>query len=245
MGNIITVGVSKTQKYATRESGDTAEIIERPDGGLSVVLIDGQGSGRTAKTLSLLLSGRASALIRDGVRDGAVARALNDFLLSFRRGQVSATFDLISVDLAEQEIVLTRQGGPVAVVRHSSGVERVRTAPQPLGRYRFARPEIWQYPIETGVEVFVTSDGIAQAGVRHGLGKFDVAAFVEEQIPAGTPPTDAADRVLAEAIRRDRNRPGDDSTVVVLAIHPEEGGVAIRRAAASLPLLSFATHKER
>lgn len=236
MGKVITVGVAKTHKYASRESGDTAEIFERPDGGLSVLLIDGQGSGRAAKDLSLLLSGRAGALIRDGVRDGAVARALNDFLLSFRRGKVTATFDLISVDVAAQEILLTRQGGPAAVVRHGSGVERVRNAPPPLGRYRFARPEVWQYPIECGVEVFVTSDGVANAGERHGLGQFDVAAFVEEHLPAGTAPTVAADCILAEAIRRDDNRPGDDSTVIVLAIHNEEDGVAIRRASTSLPL---------
>ncbi len=40
----IDVAVAKTNKYASRESGDTVEIVERPGGGISVILADGQGS---------------------------------------------------------------------------------------------------------------------------------------------------------------------------------------------------------
>jgi len=45
----ICVGISKVSKYAVSDSGDTAEVVERPNGGLSVVLADGQSSGRGAK----------------------------------------------------------------------------------------------------------------------------------------------------------------------------------------------------
>ena len=52
----IQIAVAKTNKYASSESGDTVELVERPTGGFSVVLVDGQGSGQPAKTLSLLVS---------------------------------------------------------------------------------------------------------------------------------------------------------------------------------------------
>ena len=71
----IDVAVAKTNKYASRESGDTVEMVERPGGGISVILADGQGSGRAAKTLSLLVTGKVTALLKEGVRDGASARA--------------------------------------------------------------------------------------------------------------------------------------------------------------------------
>ena len=35
----IQVAVSKINKYATSESGDTLEMIERPNGGISFVLV--------------------------------------------------------------------------------------------------------------------------------------------------------------------------------------------------------------
>lgn len=39
----------KVNKYATRESGDTVENIERPGGGMTLVKADGQSSGRGVK----------------------------------------------------------------------------------------------------------------------------------------------------------------------------------------------------
>ena len=83
----VQVAVAKTHKYANRESGDTVELVERPTGGFSVVLVDGQGSGQAAKTLSLLVSAKAVAMLKDGARDGVVARAVHDYLHAFRRGR--------------------------------------------------------------------------------------------------------------------------------------------------------------
>jgi hypothetical protein len=74
------VAVAKTPKYATSESGDTLEMIERPGGGLSFVLVDGQRSGRSAKAISNLVARKAISLLAEGVRDGAAARAASDYL---------------------------------------------------------------------------------------------------------------------------------------------------------------------
>ncbi|MEA2594599.1 MAG: hypothetical protein QOF01_1068, partial [Thermomicrobiales bacterium] len=84
MALAIDVAIAKTNKYASRDSGDTAEVVERPGGGVSVVVVDGQGSGPAAKTLSMLLSSKAVSLLKEGVRDGAVARAVHDSLFAFR-----------------------------------------------------------------------------------------------------------------------------------------------------------------
>ena len=65
---------AKISKYATSESGDTLEMIERPHGGLSMVLVDGQRSGRAAKAISNVVARKAVQLLSEGVRDGAVAR---------------------------------------------------------------------------------------------------------------------------------------------------------------------------
>ncbi|HCG28801.1 MAG TPA: stage II sporulation protein E, partial [Chloroflexi bacterium] len=49
------------------------------------------------KTLSMMVSSKAVALLKDGIRDGAVARGVHDSLLAYRHGKVSATLDLLSV----------------------------------------------------------------------------------------------------------------------------------------------------
>ena len=102
------VGVAKVSKYATRESGDTLEVTERPQGGLSMVLADGQRSGRAAKIISALVARKAIALLAEGVRDGAAARATHDYLRTHRQGQVSAELSIVSLDLATRTIVISR-----------------------------------------------------------------------------------------------------------------------------------------
>ncbi len=54
----IELAVAKVAKYATSESGDTVEVVERPHGGISIVVSDGQRSGRSAKAISNLVAGR-------------------------------------------------------------------------------------------------------------------------------------------------------------------------------------------
>ena len=85
------LAAAKVARYADRESGDTLEVVERPHGGISVVLADGQHTGRGAKAISNVVARKAIALLADGVRDGAAARAANDYLYSYRKGKASAT----------------------------------------------------------------------------------------------------------------------------------------------------------
>jgi serine phosphatase RsbU (regulator of sigma subunit) len=232
----VDVGFAKTEKYASRQSGDTVELIERPGGGFSLVMIDGQGSGKAAKTLSLLLSAKAVGLIKDGVRDGAVARATHDHLFAFRHGQVSATFDLLSVDMTTRTIVVTRnaeapllllQGGETRVIPVSSG---------PIGRYQWTRPEVMQFPVKAGVTIAMFTDGIPHSGRRGQLPAVDFEALASRTLLADRSATDISDAILLHALERDTERPGDDMAVVVVKIREEEAPIAVRRLSAQFPV---------
>src|SRR4030065_1212378 len=92
----VQLAVAKINKYASSESGDTVEVIERPNGGLSVVMADGQSSGRGAKWISTLVVRKVITLLSEGVRDGAAARAASDTLFTERGGKVSSTLNILS-----------------------------------------------------------------------------------------------------------------------------------------------------
>jgi serine phosphatase RsbU (regulator of sigma subunit) len=232
----IEVAIAKTNKYASRDSGDTAEVVERPGGGLSVVVVDGQGSGAAAKTLSMLLTSKAVSLLKEGVRDGAVARAVHDSLFAFRHGKVSASFDIVSVDLRTRTIIATRNAlTPMIVVRDGT-VEEMPTSSGPIGLYHFTRPTVTQLPAQTGLWIVVYTDGIATAGERAGESGFDVAGFVAGEALGDLDAEVLTGRILTEAIRRDRNRPGDDLTVVVLALREHAEEPLVRRQSVRMPL---------
>ena len=103
----IQIAVAKTSKYGSSESGDNLEVVERPSGGVSVVMADARTSGKNAKLISTLVVRKIIGLLSEGVRDGAAARAASDYLYTEKGGAASAYLNILSVDLETDTIVLT------------------------------------------------------------------------------------------------------------------------------------------
>jgi len=170
----VQVAVAKVGKYAVSESGDTVELIERPHGGLSLVLVDGQLSGKSAKAISNLVARKAVSLLADGVRDGAAARAAHDYLRTMRSGRVSATLNIVSIDLDTRTIVVSRNSHcPVVVVRTPSDgagreLELLDEPSQAIGIHARTRPVITELPIAPDLHIVVFTDGVLSAGERYG-----------------------------------------------------------------------------
>jgi serine phosphatase RsbU (regulator of sigma subunit) len=216
------VAVAKVGKYATSESGDTVELIERPHGGLSLVMVDGQRSGKSAKAISNIVARKAVSLLADGVRDGAAARAAHDYLRTLREGRVSATLSIVSVDLVTRTIVVSRNSHcPVIVWRGQNGDLQLLNEPsQAIGIHVRTRPVITELPIVPDLHVVVYTDGLMWAGERYGP-PLDVPAFVREQLGSCTGKTCArslADGLLTKAVELDRGRAGDDISVLVVSV---------------------------
>jgi serine phosphatase RsbU (regulator of sigma subunit) len=230
----IEIAIAKTHKYASRDSGDTAETVERPTGGMSVILVDGQGSGASAKTLSMMVSSKTVALLKEGVRDGVAARGSHDFLHAYRRGQVSATLDIVSVDLATSTLVITRNSPVPYVVGDEEGFRAVASRTGPIGPYRHMRPAVDQYPIQPGLRLIVFTDGVVTAGSAGQT--FDPTAYVNGHCSASSSAHEIADNLLAAAVAADRGRPRDDMSVVAVTIDTAPDEQPIRRLRVSLPV---------
>jgi serine phosphatase RsbU (regulator of sigma subunit) len=234
------VAVAKVGKYAVSESGDTVEMIERPLGGLSLVMVDGQRSGRSAKAISNIVARKAVSLLADGVRDGAAARAAHDYLHIMRGGQVSATLNIISVDLVTQSLVLSRNSHcPVVVVEGEGRDLRLLDEPsEAIGVHLRTRPVIDELPLNPNLHVVVFTDGLLIAGERHGE-RFDVPAFVARHLSGEETEGQArslADALLARAVELDRGRPADDVSVVVISIVVRAQPDDVRRLSVRFPI---------
>ena len=226
---IIDVGIAKTEKYASRESGDTVELVERPGGGFTVVMVDGQGSGKAAKTLSLLLSSKAVALVKEGVRDGVVARATHDYLFAFRHGQVSATLDVLSIDLKTRSVVVTRNAES-PMLQCVDGVVSVQpVASGPIGRYHRTKPTVTEYALTAGTEILLFTDGIWHSGRRTGDPPIDLEGFGRASFGKGATAQQLADCLLTTVVQRDQGRPNDDMAVVSLSLRTGHADIPVRR----------------
>lgn len=233
----VQIAVSKIRKYATSDSGDTVEVVERPQGGVSVVLADGQTSGRGAKWISALVVRKVIALLADGVRDGAAARAASDSLYTEKNGKVSSTLNIVSVDHQTQTLVISRNNPTPAILAYGDQVRLLDEASQPVGVRRDTRPVITEVPVEPGITVVVYSDGLTYAGDRNG-NRMDVLTCVKALLENDPPsPQSLADSLLAHAYHLDNGRPADDISVVAVRVG-EHRGDDVRRMMVRIPFNS-------
>lgn len=234
----VNIAVAKAPKYAVRESGDSVEVVERPRGGLSVVMADGQRSGQSAKAISNMAVRKALSLLAEGVRDGAVARAAHDYLRTQRRGQVSAELIIISVDLETRTLVISRNSQCPVLLYEASGWRILDEPAETVGIRERTRPVIVELPLAAPQTVIAFTDGVLHAGERRGV-KFDPLAVV--QALACQPTCTAAqlaDGLLAAALAADDGRPADDVTVVVVQIgeRPPDEELEVRRMTVTFPV---------
>ncbi len=212
----VQIAVAKIEKYAVGESGDTVEVIERPHGGVSVVLVDGQRSGKSAKVISNLVARKAISLLAEGVRDGAAARAAHDYLRTHRRGKVSAELIILSTDLETGSLVISRNSRAPVLLHQGGQWQVIDTPAQAVGIYARTRPQIEEAPLRPGLIAIGFSDGVWSAGERRGE-RFDLLQAVES-FPTTLNARAYADEILAQALRLEQGRPSDDLTVVAIRV---------------------------
>ena len=231
----VQIAVSKINKYASSESGDTVEVVERPNGGLSVVLADGQSSGKGAKWISTLVVRKVISLLSEGIRDGASARAASDYLFTERKGKVSATLNIFSVDLQTSTLVITRNNPAPVLLAMGDQINSLEEESKPIGLYRDTRPQISELPLEPNLIAIMFTDGLLLAGSRQGR-QMDIRTvlqcFSEEEACS---PQEIADTLLNQALQLDEGRPVDDTSIVVLRVSNYEGDM-VRRMSVRLPI---------
>ncbi len=229
------IAAAKINRYATSESGDSLEVVERPNGGLSVVLADGQTHGKGAKVISSMVVRKVISLLAEGVRDGAAARAASDYLYTERNGKVSACLNIVSADLHSRTLVIARNNPTPVFVHRKDQTEIFAEKSAPIGTSRDLRPSISEIDLEPGMTVLVITDGVFLAGDRIGR-VIEIKPLFESLLEYEDPSAQSiADKILSQAIKSDEGRPNDDMSVVIFRVHDSVKD-SIRRMSIHLPV---------
>lgn len=215
------IAVTKIDKYNQTQSGDTVEMIERPNGGISAVLADGRINGKSNKAISTMVSHRVIGNISQGVRDGAAIRAVSSRLFAEHDGTVQANLNVISADLQTNTILVSRNS-PIPVFLINEGqVDCLSAETEPIGSHPDILPSIVELPIRPNMAVIILSDGAYNAGCQKSQNP-DLCTAIESLIDEEDPTAqELADYLLQQAIRVDDGFPNDDMSVIVLSISPQ------------------------
>jgi serine phosphatase RsbU (regulator of sigma subunit) len=231
----IQLAVAKINKFGSIESGDTVEVVERPNGGLSVVLAGGPLTGHEGKLISSMVVRKVISLLAEGVRDGAAARAASDYLYTERNGTYSSTLNILSVDFQTNTVVVSRNNPAPIFLAHTETIDCINTQSFPIGNSRNVRPNICEITLKKNLIVILYTTGLIKAGEIYGIPidlRTTMEALLEEEDPSAQY---IADTLLSQAIRLDQSQPQNDMSIVVMRVSPNQVD-PIRRLTLRLPI---------
>lgn len=215
----VKIGLAKTTKYAMSHCGDSCDIAERPHGGISAIIADGQGNGLAAHHTSSWVVNKAVSLIADGARDGAVARAVHDYLYAMKDRKVSCTLTMVSADFESETMVISRNSNCPVIVKTEEYETVYDEDVNPIGVHRHMKPLIYELPFSPGMLVVSYTDGISHAGKKR-LGKdadFEkILAIVRDNRAEDA--AFIAKSIMEYALSLDGEQASDDMTVVVMGL---------------------------
>jgi serine phosphatase RsbU (regulator of sigma subunit) len=217
----IKIAIAKINKYGEANSGDTVEIIERPNGGFSAVMADGQIKGKKQKSISTLVAHRVIEHISNGIRDGAAIRTASNTILADYQGAVAADLHVVSVDLQTNTIIISRNNPLPVFLINEDTVDCLSTDSEPIGTRTDIRASIVELEMKPDMTIIAFTDGVANAG-KHNPPNLDICEIVESILEEQeSSAQEIADFLINRSIRLDDGRPKDDMSVFVLQVLPQ------------------------
>ena len=217
----INIAVAKIDKFGVGTSGDTVEVIERPNGGISVVLADGEVSGESQKTISTMVAHQVIDHISRGIRDGASIRAASNLIYTEHLGKIRSDLNVISVDMQTNTILISRNSAVPVFLIDDEKVDCLATESTPIGFQEDISPTIVELSIRPSMAVIALSDGVYHAGRKYQQNA-DIRTTLEALIEGqDLYAQEIADFLLSRSIRLDDSHPKDDMSVVVLMVSLE------------------------
>lgn len=216
----IHAAISKTDRYSSSQQGNKAEIIERPNGGISIVMAEGRLSGKRSKALTMKAAHDVINLISEGIQDGASARVVLSRIKNEHHDKASVSISILSCDLESRTIVITKNNLVPILVSDSNGTRSL--AINSDAEEILHDPAVYQFEFEVGQVFILFSEGVQNAGQSYDNPidlSFSLGSLTDESDE--TPNVqEIADVLLKQAISHDSGRPRDDMTVVVLKTSP-------------------------
>lgn len=232
----VLVGLAKIDKHGSTGGSDGFEVAERPGGGISIILAEGVGNGRSSQDVGQLVAIRAALLISEGTRDAMVSRAIHEYLHAEKEGKIAVMLTIISINTEAQTISIVRNSVCPVFVRHEFAVDRYDETSVPLGIQKTVKPIQFQTPLNEGLMIATFSDGVLLAGRKQGR-KMELEGI--ERLLEKSRPVDVqyiAEDILSRALVLDAYQPNDHMAAVCVGISDKQSENRIQLRTVCYPL---------
>ncbi|HHY93205.1 MAG TPA: SpoIIE family protein phosphatase, partial [Firmicutes bacterium] len=212
------VGQGSLAKNGEELCGDRVEVVRQPYE-TTVVLSDGLGSGVKANILATLTTKIAAGLLARSVPLEEVISTIAQTLPVCRERHIAySTLAVVQVRANGATHVMLLDSPPVFLVRQGQVINFPTRAREVAGR----TVEEGTLELVAGDLLVMVSDGVLHAGIGGllplGLGEEGLARHLTELVPRYNDAKQLAGRLIELCSAYYTLAPGDDSTVVVLAL---------------------------
>jgi stage II sporulation protein E len=159
----VSVGIAAVKKRGQPVSGDRGTYFKTEDGILYIILSDGMGTGEDAARCSESAIRVLERFLRAGVPPETAMRMLNDLmLLKNETDTVSATVDLMCVDLFSGEAAFYKYGAAPSYVLAGRNIRRVKgeTLAAGLSAGEGTAPDVVRMRLKPGCTAVIATDGV-------------------------------------------------------------------------------------
>ncbi len=205
MGFRYDIAIRSTHKYAVRASGDVARAVDLPDGGVALLVIDGQGSGPAARAVARDVAARLTWLLEAGASADVAAIATNQALAAGRSGQVSASFDVVRAQ-ADGAFDIARFSTNRLWVRNDEGWSSIGGDSLAGGRNASAHPDRFHCALDEASMLLIATDGANVTALESSL----------DHVQSCANPAAIVGMLFQRALSAVDGRPKDDVTVAML-----------------------------
>lgn len=213
---LIEIGVAQVAKDGQNITGDSYTVLPLKDGKQAVILSDGMGSGKEARSASLSTVRLMEHLLGIGFRQEIVINTINTLLRLGYPTERFATLDMAMFNLQSAEVELFKLGAPPSFLKNGKAVEVIGSASLPIGILEEITPEKASFKLSNGGLVVMVTDGLLDSR-QESEGDWLVNAL--EEIHHDHPQI-IADRLIEEACYRWPRGVQDDLTVLVSRLRP-------------------------
>lgn len=198
-------------------SGDSYSFYEE-DGGLTMILSDGVGSGEAAAKDSSRIVDLTEQILDAGLGAEMAVQMLNGMVSAEGDENRMSTLDMCRIDMRKGECRIVKAGAASTFIKRGTQVEKISSSQLPLGMIDKKTEENVRL-LGDGDMVIMLSDGVTQ-NWPCGDGEF----FIAQQIGKlnVSAPVDMANLLLRYAIEQCHGKIRDDMTILAAGIWESE-----------------------
>ncbi|NWG12603.1 MAG: PP2C family protein-serine/threonine phosphatase [Acidobacteria bacterium] len=197
-------------------SGDYYDVHQLEDGRMIIAIADISGKGISAAILMANLQALVRAVAHSGQAPAEVCRRLNHHLVEVSEASRFATLFYGEWLAAERRLRYVNAGHNPPMLISSESCHRLDSGGMPLGIFAEAAFEMGEAVLTAGDLLVLYSDGVTEAGLKHGreLGEDRLRSLV--QAHRLKPLAEIQKIVLAEVRQRTGDEPDDDITLLMV-----------------------------